>query len=121
MGGELNAVRWNDWKVSFAHIEGNAFDGVRVVRANAAINNLRADPYEVMQDESQSYLRWYGDNIWLYVPIGNAIEEFVESLSKWPHQFGPLAGPADLNYATATLADVKERFETRRLFRHSRD
>jgi hypothetical protein len=26
-GGELNAVRWNDWKVNFAGVEGNITTG----------------------------------------------------------------------------------------------
>lgn len=30
-GGELNAVRWNDWKVSFAVVEGNIATGFRKV------------------------------------------------------------------------------------------
>ncbi len=30
-GGELNAIRWNDWKVSFAMVNGNIATGTRDV------------------------------------------------------------------------------------------
>ena len=46
-GGNLNAVRWNDWKVSFAtSSEGNIATAMREVPAWAMITNLRMDPYE---------------------------------------------------------------------------
>jgi hypothetical protein len=32
--------------------------------------NLRADPYEKMPFEGEmGYIRWYGDNFWLFVAI----------------------------------------------------
>src|SRR5512136_1675353 len=69
-GGELNAVRWNDWKVNFAGIDGNIATGTRKVTGWPLIVNLRADPYEKMPFEGDmGYLRWYGDNLWLFVPI----------------------------------------------------
>ena len=43
-GGELNAVRWNDWKVSFASVAGNIATGTREVTNWPIIVNLRADP-----------------------------------------------------------------------------
>ena len=67
-GGELNAVRWNDWKVNFAvqrkHRHRRSRDP-----SWPLIVNLRADPYEKAPHESQMYMRWYADNIWLFVPI----------------------------------------------------
>ena len=69
-GGELNAVRWNDWKVNFAGVEGNIATGQRIVTDWPLIVNLRADPYETMPFHSAMYLRWYADNIWLFVPVG---------------------------------------------------
>ena len=43
-GGELNAVRWQDWKVHFAKLEGNIATGVRTVPGWPVIINLKADP-----------------------------------------------------------------------------
>jgi arylsulfatase len=45
-GGNLNGVRWFDWKVSFAEISGNIATGSRRVTNWAGITNLRMDPYE---------------------------------------------------------------------------
>jgi hypothetical protein len=33
-GGELNAVRWNDWKVNFAGVNGNIATGSRLATSN---------------------------------------------------------------------------------------
>ena len=44
--GDLNAIRWNDWKVHFAVTHGNIATAVREVPGWPVIVNLRADPYE---------------------------------------------------------------------------
>ncbi len=51
-GGELNAVRWNDWKVHFAVTNGNIATAVRDVPGWPVIVNLRADPFEKAPHES---------------------------------------------------------------------
>ena len=51
-GGELNAVRWNDWKVHFAVQNGNIATATRDVPGWPVIINLRADPYEKAPHES---------------------------------------------------------------------
>jgi arylsulfatase len=45
-GGELNAMRWNDWKVHFALQRGNIATGTRDITGWPTIVNLRADPFE---------------------------------------------------------------------------
>ena len=45
------------------------------------ITHLRADPYEEMWEEGEmGYLRWFGDNMWLFVPIQAKLKEFKERL-----------------------------------------
>ena len=44
--GELNAIRWNDWKANFAGEEGNVMNGTRKVTSWPLLVNLGADPYE---------------------------------------------------------------------------
>ena len=39
-GGELNAVRWNDWKIHFAQLEGSITDATRVETSWPAIIHL---------------------------------------------------------------------------------
>ena len=76
-GGELNAVRWNDWKIHFAVQTGNIATGVRSVPGWPAIVHLRADPYERAVLDSQMYMRWYADQMWLFVPVQEKIKEFL--------------------------------------------
>jgi arylsulfatase A-like enzyme len=109
--GELNAVRWNDWKVNFAGIEGNIMSGVRNVTGWPILVNLRADPYEKMPSESQMYLRWYADNMWLFVPIGQKVKEFLVTIPQYPFQAGEVVQPADINYKTLTVAGALKKMQ----------
>jgi arylsulfatase len=97
-GGELNAVRWNDWKVHFATFEGDIATGVREVSNWPLLINLRADPYEEMWEESSMYLRWYADNMWLFVPIQAKLKEFFVTLPQYPFQEGSSLNAAGINY-----------------------
>ncbi len=97
-GGELNAVRWEDWKVHFATFEGNIATGVREVPNWPLIINLRADPYEEMWHESAMYLRWYADNMWLFVPIQEKLKEFFVTIPDYPFQEGASLNAAGINY-----------------------
>jgi arylsulfatase A-like enzyme len=109
--GELNAVRWNDWKANFAGIEGNIMSGVRNVTGWPILVNLRADPYEKMPHESQMYLRWYADNMWLFVPVGQKVKEFLTTIPQYPFQAGELLHPADINYKTLTVAGALKKMQ----------
>ena len=97
-GGELNAVRWNDWKVHFATFEGNIATGVREVPNWPLIINLRADPYEEMWHESAMYLRWYADNMWLFVPVQAELKKFFVTIPEYPFQQGSSLNAAGINY-----------------------
>ena len=115
--GELNAVRWNDWKVHFATFDGNIATGVREVPNWPLIINLRADPYEEMWAESAMYIRWYADNIWLFVPIQAKLHEFFSTLEAYPFQEGASLSAAGINYnslkamkAMKMLSKLKEGF-----------
>lgn len=110
-GGELNAVRWNDWKVNFAMIDGNIATGTRKVTGWPIIVNLRADPYEKMPFESGSYIRWYADNIWLFVPIQQKIKEFFTDFEKYPYQAGSGLNAAGINYQTLKVMEAMKRLQ----------
>ena len=97
-GGELNAVRWNDWKVNFAGVDGNIATGIRKVTGWPVIVNLRADPYEKMPYESAMYLRWYADNIWLFVPVQQKLKGFLSTIPQYPFQQGSSLNAANINY-----------------------
>jgi len=98
-GGELNAVRWNDWKVHFATIQGNIATGTRLPTNWPLIVNLREDPYEKMPHEAEmGYMRWYADNMWLFVPIQQKIGEFLATIPQYPFQEGASLSAAGIDY-----------------------
>ena len=111
-GGELNAVRWQDWKVHFAITEGNIATAVRSVPAWPVIFNLKADPYEEMTfRESLFSARWYADQMWLFVPIGTKVKEFLGSLEGYPFQSGSAMGPSGINYNSLKAMKVLKQLE----------
>jgi len=99
-GGELNAVRWNDWKAEFAGVDGNIATGTRKATNWPMLVNLRADPYEKMPFESAMYLRWYADNIWLFVPVQQKLKAFFATIPEYPFQEGASLNAANINYMT---------------------
>jgi arylsulfatase len=108
-GGELNAVRWNDWKVHFAVQHGNIATSVRDVTGWPTIVNLRADPYEKAPHESGMYIRWYADNIWLFVPVQQKLKDFLITLPAFPFQEGSSLNAANINYTTLKAAAALKR------------
>ena len=108
-GGELNAVRWNDWKVNFAVVDGNIATGTRKITGWPLITHLKADPYEKMALESSMYMRWYGDNIWLFVPVQAQIKKFLVTIPQFPFQEGSSLNAAGINYQTLKAAAALKR------------
>jgi arylsulfatase len=87
-GGNLNAVRWNDWKLSFASMKGNIATGVREVTAWALVANLRMDPYERGFEEGGEAFRFMAQQMWLIVPVQGKIKEFFSDFDQFPYQAG---------------------------------
>jgi arylsulfatase len=80
-GGELNAIRVQDWKIHFAVVKGNIATGVRETPGWPLIINLKADPYEKMWEEGTlGYWRWYGDLLWTFVPAQEYIQKFMATV-----------------------------------------
>ncbi|MGB5479416.1 MAG: arylsulfatase [Thermoanaerobaculia bacterium] len=111
-GGELNAVRYRNWKVHFAMQTGNIATSTREVTGWPAIVNLRADPYEEMMFEAEmGYLRWYADNMWIFVPIQTVIKEFLTTIPDYPFQEGSSLNAAGINYGTLKQMKAMERLQ----------
>lgn len=98
--GNLNAVRFADWKVHFSTIEGNIPDSERVEKLWPLIVNLRADPYERIWEHATGHSRWAADNIWLFIPIQEQIAGFAATFADYPFQEGVSVGGEGLNYRT---------------------
>jgi arylsulfatase len=99
-GGNLNAIRWNDWKVSFAIAsEGNIATSTREVPAWAMITNLRMDPYERGIKEGGESLKFFAQQMWLLVPIQGKVKEFFTDFDQYPFQTGSSLNASGIGYA----------------------
>ena len=112
-GGELNAIRVQHWKIHFATVVGNIATGVREVPGWPLIINLKADPYERMWEEGEmGYFRWYGDNMWIFVPAQQFIQKFLSTIPDYPFQSGSSLNAAGVNYQTLKAKEVLQKLET---------
>ena len=82
-GGNLNAVRFQDWKIHFAIMEGSIAEAYRKTPSWPLVVNLRQDPFEVTPG-SALYTRWYGDQMWLFVPAQDYVGQFLASFKDYP-------------------------------------
>lgn len=89
--GNLNAVRYNNWKLHFAYNEGAINEAFRVQPAWPLVINLRADPFEVSW-KSSMYTRWYAENMFLFVPAQTYVAEFLASFKEFPPVSGSSLG-----------------------------
>jgi arylsulfatase len=111
-GGELNAIRVEDWKIHFAVQTGNIATGTRGVPGWPLLVNLRADPYEKGPTEADlGYLRWYGDNLWAFVPAQEYIKKFLATINDYPFQEGSSLNAAGMNYQTLKGAAAMQRLK----------
>ncbi|MCE9612887.1 MAG: arylsulfatase [Lentisphaerae bacterium] len=80
----LNAVRIDDWKLSFKIMHGNIAMGTLIQPNMPVVVNLRQDPFERFPDESRMYARWATDKLWMFVPAQMAVGKFVASFKEYP-------------------------------------
>jgi arylsulfatase len=111
-GGNLNAVRWNDWKVSFAvSSEGNIATAKREVPGWAMITNLRMDPYERGIQEGGQSLKFFAQQMWLLVPIQGKIKDFFSDFADFPYQTGSSLNASGINYTMLRQQDAMKRLK----------
>jgi arylsulfatase A-like enzyme len=85
-GGNLNAIRYKDWKLHFSIIEGDLTQAYRKTPSWPIVFNLRTSPFERPYFESRMYLRWMADQMWLFVPAQQVIGEFLETFKEFPQR-----------------------------------
>jgi arylsulfatase len=111
-GGNLNALRWNDWKVSFAVAsEGNIATATREVPSWAMITNLRMDPYERGIKEGGESLKFFAQQMWLLVPIQGKIKEFFSDFESFPYQTGSSLNASNINYGMLRMQEAMKRLK----------
>ena len=97
-----------NWKVHFAIVKGNIATGERIIPNWPVIHNLRADPYEMMHEHgTMGYLRWYGDNMWLFVPVQAEAQRILRDDSRLsiPGRIQPLGWRNQLQLAEGHEGD----------------
>jgi arylsulfatase A-like enzyme len=82
--GNLNALRYQDWKLHFA-VKNSWWDDVSQPRTVPLVINLRQDPFEVTPD-SKMYTRWYGDKLWTMMPAQAIVGQFLQSFQEFPQR-----------------------------------
>ena len=102
-GGMLNAIRINDFKLSFAIEKGAINEAIRETPAWPVVTNLRADPFEKGYHEAPTYWRWYADNMWLFVPAQKELGKFLATMSNYPFQEGSSLSASNIGYNTLKM------------------
>ena len=87
-GGNLNALRYNDWKIHWTIMEGAINEAYRKTPSWPLIINLRMDPYEVSPDSSMYVRQFYADQMWTFVPAQAVVQDFLATFKEFP----PTAG-----------------------------
>ncbi|MGI9546599.1 MAG: arylsulfatase [Flavobacteriaceae bacterium] len=82
-GGNLNALRYKNWKIHFTIMEGSINEAYRKTPSWPIVINLRADPFEV-SFKSALYTRWLGDNMWMFVPAQAYVAQFLGTFKDFP-------------------------------------
>jgi arylsulfatase len=95
-GGELVGLRYNHWKLVFAEQRKHYFDvwsepfvKLRVPK----VFNLRSDPFERADTDSNNYRTWWIRRVFTLVPSQHLVREFVSTFKDFP----PRQKPAKFN------------------------
>jgi arylsulfatase len=89
--GNLNALRYEDWKLHFTIMEGAINTAYLKKPAWPLLFNLRADPFEVSH-ESALYIRWFADQMWTFVPAQAITGRFLQTFKDFPPVQGSSLG-----------------------------
>lgn len=89
--GNLNALRFNDWKLHFTLMEGAINEAYRKQPSWPILINLRADPFEVSY-KSALYIRWFADQMWTFVPAQDIVGDFLKTFVEFPPVQGSSLG-----------------------------
>jgi arylsulfatase len=90
--GQVVAARWNDWKVVFLENRGEAFGVWRepfVELRVPLLFNLRRDPFEKSQHNSNTYNDWFLSRPFVIVPIQALAAKFLMTMKEYPPSQSP--------------------------------
>jgi len=84
--GNLNAIRYQDWKIHFTIMEGAINEAYRKTPSWPLIVNLRMDPFEVGPDSSMYIRDFYADQMWMFVPAQALVSNFLATFKDFPQR-----------------------------------
>ncbi len=82
--GHLNAVRWDKWKLNFTLMSGALPTAWKKSPSWPIITNLRLDPYERWQDQSDMYVHWWGKHMFLMGAAQTLVAKEMQTLKEFP-------------------------------------
>jgi len=90
--GQIVAARYNDWKVVFLENRGEAFGVWREPFTELRVPllfNLRRDPFEKAQHNSNTYNDWFLDRVYVIAPMQQVASEFLQTMVDFPPSQSP--------------------------------
>jgi len=103
--GQIVAARYDDWKVVFLENRGQAFGVWREPFTELRVPlmfNLRRDPFERAQHNSNTYNDWFLDRPFVIVPIQGLAAKFLMTMKEYP----PSQSPGSFN-----LSKIEEKLK----------
>jgi len=85
--GQVVAIRYEDWKVVFLENRGQAFGVWREPFTELRVPllfNLRRDPFEKAQHNSNTYNDWFLDRPFVIVPLQGLAARFLQTMKDYP-------------------------------------
>ncbi|MDA3963761.1 MAG: arylsulfatase [Planctomycetota bacterium] len=90
--GQVVALRYQDWKAVFLENRGQAFGVWRepfVELRVPLIFNLRRDPFEKAQHNSNTYDDWFLDRPYVLLPLNQLAGKFLMTMAEYPPSQSP--------------------------------
>jgi arylsulfatase len=90
--GQVVAIRYDDWKAVFLENRGQAFGVWREPFTELRVPllfNLRRDPFEKAQHNSNTYNDWFLDRAFVLVPLQGLAAKFLMSMKDYPPSQSP--------------------------------
>jgi arylsulfatase len=85
--GQIVAMRYGDWKAVFLENRGQAFGVWREPFTELRVPllfNLRRDPFERSQHNSNTYNDWFIDRVFVLVPLQQLAGKFLMTMKDYP-------------------------------------
>jgi arylsulfatase len=85
--GQVVAIRYNAWKAVFLENRGQAFGVWREPFTELRVPllfNLRRDPFEKSQHNSNTYNDWFLDRVYVLVPLQGLAGKFLQTMQEYP-------------------------------------